>query len=104
MEWLVILPALSEVGRLYLSAFSSLTMSLKTPWIVYVDAWRCQAYSLKVLSSSEIMLVFAEKEKCHSQVSLCPGPSSLSPDMQHSLGRSWQLQKTNLESQDSFLG
>ena len=50
------------------------------------------------------MLVFAEKEKCHSQVSLCPGPSSLSPDMQHSLGRSWQLQKTNLESQDSFSG
>ena len=33
-----------------------------------------------------------------------PGPSSLSPDMQHFLGRSWQLQKTNLESQDSFLG
>ena len=27
-----------------------------------------------------------------------------SPDMQLSLGRSWQLQKTNLESQDSFLG
>ena len=31
-------------------------------------------------------------------------PSSLSPDMQHSLNRSWQLQKTNLESQDSILG
>ena len=45
MEWLVILPALSEVGRLYLSAFSSLIMSLKTPWIVHVDAWRGQAYS-----------------------------------------------------------
>ena len=28
------------------------------------------------------MLMFAEKEKCHSQVSLCPGPSSLSPEMQ----------------------
>ena len=40
MEWLVILPALSEVRRLYLSAFSSLIMS---PQIV--DAWRGQAYS-----------------------------------------------------------
>ena len=39
-----------------------------------------------------------------SQVSGFTVPSSLSPDMQHSLNRSWQLQKTNLESQDSFLG
>ena len=43
MGWLVILPALSEVGRLYLSAFSSLIMSLKTLRTVPLAAWRVQA-------------------------------------------------------------
>ena len=43
MELLVILPALSEVGRLYLSAFSSLIMSLKTLRTVPLAAWRVQA-------------------------------------------------------------
>ena len=31
------------------------------------------------------------------------GTSRVTLDMQHSLGCSWQFQKTNLESQDSFL-
>ena len=56
--------------------FSSLIMSLQIPWTVLLAAWMVQAYSKKISFSSEFMFVFAEKEKCHSQVSLCPGPSS----------------------------
>ena len=95
MAWLVPLLCLCLSASLSSPSLSCLVMS---PWTVLLAAWRVQVYSYKLSSSSEFMFVFAEKKKCHSQVSPYPGSSSLSPDKQHSLGRSWQLQKTNLES------
>ena len=72
----MLVPPSLPVLRLDLTAFSSLIMSPQIPWTVLLAAWMVQAYSKKISFSSEFMFVFAEKEKCHSQVSLCPGPSS----------------------------